>query len=98
MIDCVLTPNKIIILYIVFEIKSWQLYSNNGFTLKKYLFGAVTLSINPDLDKYSDSGHGISFDVGATFSYPNDDFNESVVIFGADMISSVNVDSQKKIS
>ena len=41
MIDCVLTPNKIIILYIVFEIKSWQLYSNNGFTLKNIYSGLL---------------------------------------------------------
>ena len=42
--------------------------------LRNSLFEGVTLASNPDPDKYSYSGHGISFDVRRTFSLPNGGF------------------------
>ena len=50
-------------MYIVFEIKSVPFYTDKCFTLRGFLFGAVKLSKDPHLDKYSYSGYGISFDV-----------------------------------
>ena len=38
--------------------------------LRNSLFGDIKLTKNPDLDKYSFSGYGISFDVRGTFSLP----------------------------
>ena len=36
-----------------YDINLWLYYSDNGFTLKNYLFGGVTLTpTNPDPDKY----------------------------------------------
>ena len=69
--------------------KPWPFYTDDGFMLRHSLFGAVKLTKNADLDKYSYSGYGISFDVGG--------FNKSVVIFGFDMSSSAHIDNKKKI-
>ena len=53
------SPNEIINLDIVFEIKSWPVYTNNGFTLRNHLSGAVKLNKNSDPDKDSYSGYHI---------------------------------------
>ena len=39
----------------------------NDPTLKNYLFGAVTLTKNADIDKYGSSGNGIGFDRRGSF-------------------------------
>ena len=36
------------------------------------LFGVVTLTKNPDIDKYGYSGYGIGFDRKGRFSFPNE--------------------------
>ena len=64
-----LIPNKIMNLYITFEIKSWPCYGYNLFVLRNFLFGVVTLTKNADPDKYPYSGYGISFDVPGTSSW-----------------------------
>ena len=40
---------------------------------------------DPDPDKYSYSGHGISLDVRGNFSLLGGRFGKIVIIFGADM-------------
>ena len=77
---------------IVYKIKIWPFDNDSSFTLKNSLFGPVKLTINADPDKHSYSGYGISVDV------QNGGFSKNVIIFGADMSSSVHVDNQKKIS
>ena len=57
--------------------------------------GVLKLTKNPDPDNRSYSGYGISFDVHGTFSLTNGKFGTNVVIFGADMSSSVHVDNKK---
>ena len=48
---------------------------------------------NTDSDKYSYSGYGISFDVNGTFSLSNGgSTSKNVIIFDADMGSSVDVE------
>ena len=64
------TPNKIRNLYIVFEIKSWPSYFDNGFTLRNSLFGAIKVSENPDPNKYPYSVYGILVNVCETFWCP----------------------------
>ena len=76
-------------MYITYEIKSWPYYSDNCSTIAK-------LTTNPDPDTYSHSRYSISFNVCGTFSLPNDGFAENVVIFVADMSSSVHVDNKKR--
>ena len=52
--------------------------NTNDPTLKNYLFGAVTLTKNADIDKYGYSGFGIGFDRRSSFSFPNGGFGQNV--------------------
>ena len=70
--------------------------NNKDPTLKNCLFGAVTLTKNADIDKYGYSGYGIGFDRRSSFSFPDDGFGQSVLIFGADVSSSAHIDNKKK--
>ena len=65
-------------------------------TLKICLFGAVTLTKNADIDKYKYSGYGIGFDRRGSFSFPGGGFGQNVIIFGADMSSSIHIDNKGK--
>ena len=49
-----------------------------------------------DIDKCQHSGYGIGFKRKSSFSFPGDGFGQNVLIFGADMSSSVHVDNKKK--
>ena len=82
------THKKIVNIYIVYELRASS--SNSGdSTLKNCLFGAVTLTKNADIDKYRYSGYGIGFDRRGSFSFPGGRFGQNVIIFGADMSSSI---------
>ena len=65
-------------------------------TLKNCLFGAVTLTKNADIDKYRYSGYGIGFDRRGSFSFPVGGFGQNVIVFGADMSSSIHIDNKGK--
>ena len=56
------------------------------------MFSAVKLSKNVNIDKYQYSGYGIGFNRRGTFSVGNK-FGKDVIIFGADMSSSVYFNS-----
>ena len=45
-------------IYIIYELGASSTHSNDP-TEKNYLFGAVTLTKNTDIDKYGYSGYGI---------------------------------------
>ena len=84
-------------MHIVFEIKSWPVFTSDSFELRNYLFGSVKLTKNADLNKCSYSRYGISFDVRGTSSLSNSKgFGKNVIIFGADMTSCVHIDNRKK--
>ena len=51
---------------------------------------------NTDVEKYGYSGYGTGFDRRSSFSFPSGGFGQNVLIFGADMSSSVRVDNKKK--
>ena len=59
-------------------------------------FGAGKLTKNDDSDKYKYSGYGIRFDSRGTFSHPSGGFGKNVIIFGADMSSSIHVNNKTK--
>ena len=88
--------NKKLNLFITFEIKSWPFYFENAFSLRNPLFGTIKLTENVDLDKYSYCAYGISVDICGTFSLLNSSFGKNVIIFSADLSSSVHVDNKKK--
>ena len=70
---------------------------NSDVTLKDCLFGGVKLDRNTDPDKCVYIGYGIGFELHSEFSLPDGgSVGESVIIFGVDMSSSVNIDDEKK--
>ena len=83
-------------MYIAHEIRSWPNYFDNVFTLRNFWFGVVKLAKNADPDEYFYPRYGILFDVRGTFSLPNRSFGKNVVIFGADMSSSVHINNNTK--
>ena len=60
------------------------------------MFGSIKLTKNADPDKHSYSGYGIGFDVCGYFSLPDCNAGKNVIIFGADMSSSVHIDNKGK--
>ena len=71
---------------------------NTDFTLKNCLFGFVELTKNADPDKYKYSSYSIGFDSRPGFSFTDGSVGKTVIIFGADMSSSVHIDNKIKIS
>ena len=51
---------------------------------------------NADIDKYGYSGYGNGFDRKGSFSFPCGGYGQNVIIFGADMSSSLHIDNKKK--
>ena len=74
---------KIVSIYIVYELGASSSSDSNP-TLKKCLFGAVTLTKNDDIEKYGYSGYGIEFDRRSSFSFPGGGFGQNVLIFGVE--------------
>ena len=58
--------------------------------------GAVTLTRNADIDKYSYSGYGIGFDRRSSFSFTGGGFGQNVLVFVTDMRSSIHIDNKEK--
>ena len=99
--SCLKQPNhtfphkKIVNTYIVYKLGASASHTSDP-TIKNCLFGAVTLTKNADIEKYKYSGYGIGFDRRSSFSFPSGGFGQNVLIFGADMSSSIHVDNKKK--
>ena len=85
---------KVIILYISYILSPWLRNLNTDFTLNNYLFRFVLLTKNTDPDKYKYSGYGIGFDSRSEFSFIDGSVGKNVIIFGADMSSSVHIDNK----
>ena len=60
------------------------------------LIWSSTLTKNADIEKYKYSGYGIGFDRRSSFSFASGGFGQNVLIFGADMSSSIHIDNKKK--
>ena len=83
---------KMINIYIVYE-KNYNISSYP--TLENYLFGAVKLTKNIDIDRYKYSGYVIGFDRKETLSVGNG-FGRNCIIFRVDISSSVHVNNKIK--
>ena len=86
-------------IYIAYDLDS----NLNNFdpTLQHFLFGAVKLTKNRDIDKYQYSGYGIGFDSKGTFSqgtfsHLTGSFGQNPIIFGVDMSSSTHATNRAK--
>ena len=91
----ILTHKKVVNIYIVYELAASSSHDSDP-TIKNYLFRAVTLTKNAAIEKYKYSGYGIGFDRRSGFSFPKGRFGQNVLIFGADMSTSIHVDNKKK--
>ena len=60
------THREVVNIYIVYELGASSSNDSDP-TLKKCLFGAVTLTKNVDIEKYRYSGYGIGFDRRGSF-------------------------------
>ena len=86
---------KVVNIYIVYELRASSPKFSDP-TLKNCLFVAVTVTKNADIDKYKYFGYGIGFNRRGSFSFPAGGFAQNVVIFGADMNSSIHIDNKGK--
>ena len=91
----IFTHKNIVNTYIVYELPACSSHTSDPI-IKSCLFGAVTLTKNADIEKYKYSGYGIGFNRRSSFSFPRGGFGQNVLIFGADMSSSIHIDSKKK--
>ena len=89
------THGTILNIYIAYELGASSSHNDDPL-LKSCLFGAVTLTKNPDIDKYGYSGSRIRFDRKSSFSFSSGGFGQNVMIFVIDMSSFVHVDNKKK--
>ena len=85
---------KIVNIYTVYKLDI--LYSKKHPTLVNYLFGAVSITKNADIDKNKYSGYGIGFDRTGVYLLPDGSFGRNVIIFGVDMSSSVHIGNKRK--
>ena len=69
---------------------------NREFTLGSCLFGSVKQTNNAGLDKCKYSNYGIRFNFHSEFLLPDGSMGKFVIIFGADMSSSVDIDNNGK--
>ena len=82
----------IVNIYIVYEIsKNYNISSYPR--LENCLFRAVSLTKHVDIDQYKYFGYGIGFDRKGDFSFCNR-FGRNVIIFEADMSSSVHANNK----
>ena len=89
-------PKKVINLYISYKLNLQLRNLNADFTLNNCLFGSVKLTKNANLDKYNYSACAIGFDSRLEFLFTDGSFGKNVIIFGADMSSSVHIDNKNK--
>ena len=65
-------------------------------SLGSCLCGSAKLTKNADLDKYKYSNDDMRFDSRSEFSFTDGSIGKNVIIFGADMSSSVHFDNKNK--
>ena len=87
---------KIINIYIVYEMNKKDNTIFSDPTLENCLFGAVTLTKSADIDKYGYSGYGMGFDRKGKFSFPGGRYGQNVIIFGVDMSFTTHIDNKKR--
>ena len=85
---------KVINLYISYTLGHQLRNLNTDFTLSNCIFGSVKLTKNTDLDKYKYTGYGIGFDSGLELLFTDGSYRRNVIIFGAYMSASVDIDNK----
>ena len=90
------TPKSVTNIFNIYECDTWSRDLNTDFTLNDCLVGSVKLTKNSDLDNYKYSGYSIEFDSRSFSSLSENTMGRNVIIFGADMSSSVHSDNKGK--
>ena len=85
-------PRTIVNKYIVYEISK----NHNISSSPTRLFRAVSLTKHTDIDQYKYSGYGIGFDRKGELLFGIRGFGKNIIIFGADMSSSVHASNKTK--
>ena len=91
------TSKSVVNFCIVYELDSWPQDLGTDFTLGGCLFEGVKLTKNVNPDKYLYSGYGVGFDTPIEYLLPDGSIGKNVIIFGADMSSSVHIDNKGKL-
>ena len=89
------THKKVVNIYIFYELGASSSHDSDS-TIKSFLFGAVTLTENADIENYKYSAYGIGFERKSSFSFTGGEFGQNVLIFGVDMSTSIHIDNKKK--
>ena len=84
---------RIINIYITYKL---QKKSNNNpdMTLENCLFGAIKITKDVDVSKYSYSGYGISFDAKGSYTHLKDGNAKNIIVFCADLSGSIHADNR----
>ena len=88
-------PRVIVNIYIVYEISKNYNISNDP-TLENWLFGAVSLTKNADIDQYKHSRYGTGFDRKGEFSFGSIGIDRNCIIFGVDLTNSSHANNKKE--
>ena len=79
-----------------FTLGPWLRNLNTSFILGNCFSRSVKLTKNADPDKYVYTGYSIGFDSHLAFPLRDGSMGKYVIIFGADMSSSVHIDNKWK--
>ena len=85
-------PKNVINPYISYKVNPQLKNLNTNFTLNNCLFESLKLMKNIDLDKYKYSRYSIAFDSSSKFLFTDESMGKNVIIFGADISSSLYID------
>ena len=85
-----------IYIYISYTLSPWARNLNTDFALNNCLFGSVKLTKNTGLDKYNYNSYSIGFVSRLEFLFTDESMERNVIIFRADIGSSVHVDNKNK--
>ena len=78
--------------YISYKVNPRLKNLNTNFTVNNCLFESLRRMKNVDLDKYKYSGYSIAFDSSSKFLFTDERLGKNVIIFGADISSSLYID------
>ena len=81
---------SIVNIYVAYRLTPKINLGGIGPTLQNFLFGAVKLTKNTDIDKYKFSGYGTGFNSRGSFTHPSGGDGKNVIIFEADLSSSTH--------
>ena len=86
--------NKVVNIYIVYELGTISNTRNTDYTIQNALFGAIKITKNADYSRNKYEGYRICFDEGGIFSMGNITNGRNVIIFGVDKSSLVHTNNK----